>query len=44
MTLDDLCGHTSFHLHAIDILKKFLKDLAVNKKFIAEKDDFEILR
>ena len=41
MTLDDLCGHTSFNenwrLHNVDILEMFLKD-------IAEKDDFEIFR
>ena len=31
-------------LHYVDILKKFLKDQALNKKYVAEKDDFEILR
>ena len=29
-------------LHNVDILEKFLKDLALNKKYIAEKVDFEI--
>jgi hypothetical protein len=28
----------------VDILKRFLKDQALSKKYIAEKDDFEILR
>ena len=31
-------------LHYVDILKKFLKDYALNKKYITEKDDLEILR
>ena len=31
-------------LHNVDNLEKFLKDWALNKKCIAEKDDFEILR
>ena len=31
-------------LHNVDILKKFLKDKALNKKYVAEKYDFEILR
>ena len=31
-------------VHNVDILEKFLKDQALNKKYIAEKDDFEILR
>ena len=31
-------------LHNVDILEKFLKDLALDKKYMAEKDDFEILR
>ena len=35
MTLDDLC---------VFILEKLYKDRALNKKFIEEKDDFEILR
>ena len=29
-------------IHNVDILEKFLKDWALNKKFIAEKDDFEV--
>ena len=41
-------GHNSFNenlrIHNVDILEKFLKDYALNKKYIAEKDDFEILR
>ena len=45
MTLDDL--DTSFYeklcLHNVDNLEKFLKRL-LNKKYIAEKDDFDILR
>ena len=50
MTLDDLIGHTSFdfmknlRLSYFDILEKVLKDQVLNKKYIAEKDDFEILR
>ena len=48
MTLDDLRGHTSFNrnvrLHIVNILEKFLKHMALNKKNIAEKDDLEILR
>ena len=28
----------------VEILEEFLKDCALNKKYIAEKDDFEILR
>ena len=32
-------------LHNVDIVKLVsLKDYALNKKYIAEKDDFEILR
>ena len=31
-------------LHNVDILEKFLKDWVLNKKYIAEKDDIEILR
>ena len=31
-------------LHNVDILEKFLKDQALNKKYISEKDDLEILR
>ena len=31
-------------LHNVDILEKLLKDQALNKKYIAEKDDFESLR
>ena len=31
-------------LHNFDILKNTLKDWALNKKFIKEKYDFEILR
>ena len=48
MTLDDLSGLTSFYklfwLHNVDILEKFEKDWALNKKKFAEKDDFEISR
>ena len=29
--------------HNVDILEKYLKDWAINKKYIAEKDEFEIL-
>ena len=29
-------------LHNVDILEKLLKDQALNKKYIAEKDDFEM--
>ena len=31
-------------LNNVDILKKFIKDKALNRKFVAEKDHFEILR
>jgi hypothetical protein len=31
-------------LHNVDILEKFLKDWALIKNIIAEKDDFGILR
>ena len=31
-------------LHNVDILEKFLKDYTLNKKYMAEKDDFEILK
>ena len=31
-------------LKNFNILEKFLKDWALNKNYIAEKDDFEILR
>ena len=31
-------------LHNVDILEKLLKDWAVNKKYIAENDDFDILK
>ena len=31
-------------LYNVDIFKKTLKDQALNKKYIAEKDDFEILK
>ena len=31
-----------FRLYIVDILEKVLKDQALNKKYIAEKDDFEI--
>ena len=34
---------TNLHLHNVDILEKFLKDYALNKIYIAEKDEFEIL-
>ena len=30
-------------IHNVDILEKFLKDQALNKKYIAEKVDFLIL-
>ena len=30
-------------LHNVDILEKCIKDQALNKKYIAEKDDLEIL-
>ena len=33
-----------FCLHNVDFLEKNLKYWALNKKYIAEKDDFEILR
>ena len=29
-------------LYNVDVLEKFLKDQALNKKYIAKKDDFEI--
>ena len=32
------------HLYNVDIPEKFLKDWALNKKYIAEKDDFKISR
>ena len=31
-------------LYDVDILEKFFKDYALNKKYIEEKDDFENLR
>ena len=31
-------------LHNVEILEKFIKDQALSKKYIAEKDDLEILR
>ena len=34
----------NLHLHNVDILEKFLKDRALNKKYIAEKYFFGILR
>ena len=34
----------NLRLHYVDILGKFLNDYALNKKYIAEKDDFEISR
>ena len=34
----------NLRLYNVDILKKFLKDWALNKKYIAEKDDIEIQR
>ena len=34
----------SMHLHNVNILEKFYKDWALNKKYVAEKEDFEILR
>ena len=30
--------------HDVDIIEKFFKRLGVKQKYIAEKDDFEILR
>ena len=30
--------------HNVDILEEFLQDWALNKKYLKEKDDFEILR
>ena len=33
----------NLYLQNVDILEKILKDWALNKKYIAEKDDFEIL-
>ena len=48
MTLDDIC--VSLHFiknlcpHDVDILKKYLKDWALNKKYITENDDLEIFR
>ena len=47
MTLDDLWGHALFIENLrlyMDILYKFQKDWALNKKYNALKDDFEILR
>ena len=50
MIFDDILGHTSFNqikklrLHNVDILEKFLKDQTLNQKYIAKKDDLEILR
>ena len=34
----------NLRLHNADILEELLKDQALNKKYIAEKDDSEILR
>ena len=31
-------------MNNVDILEKFLKDWALNKKYIVEKDDFKVLR
>ena len=46
--LESFWGHTSFNekfcLQNVDILEKFLTDYALDKKYIAEKDDLEILR
>ena len=39
----DLMWPWNLYLYNDDILEKFLKDLALNKTYIAEKDDFEIL-
>ena len=49
MTLDDLSGTTTFYnkklfLQNVGILENFLQEWALNKKYIAENDDFEILR
>ena len=47
MTLDDyeviLHFIKKIRLHNVDILKKFQKDWELNKKYIGETDDFEIL-
>ena len=32
--------HKTIWLYNVDIIKKFVKDQALNKKYIAEKDDF----
>ena len=42
MTLDDLWGQTWFSekFATVEILEKFIKDLVLNKKHIAEKDNF----
>ena len=34
----------NLRFHNVDILEKFLKYQALNKKYITEKEDFEILR
>ena len=32
----------NLRLNSVDILEKFIKDKALNKKYIAQKDNFEI--
>ena len=45
MTFDVILNFMkNLRLHNIDNLEKFLKDQALNKKNIAENDDFEILK
>ena len=43
---DKMKNHEKFasRRHNVDILEKFLKDQKFNKKYIAEKDDIEVLR
>ena len=44
MTLHDLYFMKNVCLNNVDILEKFFKKRVLNKKIIAVKDDFEILR
>ena len=46
MTIDDLRFDSmkNWCLHNVDILEKVLKGKTLNKIYIAEKDDFEILK
>ena len=37
MTLDNLFGHTLFYEKLVEIFEKFLKDWAINKKYIEER-------